>query len=107
MTNLEIVGATLSKIKNVNGGITLDMISDMINAGLEAPIISRAQITRAMRDQSLAVKVSAGVWRIKGRATNKPVAAMVYPRYIRTDAGLNKREMKKLQIRVKRALTNV
>lgn len=109
MTNIEIVRTALTRIKNVSNGVTLDMIFDDTNAGLETSIITRDQIKRSMRtieNDHNVISVDTGVWRIKGRyAGNVFGVSNTYPRYVKTDVGLNKREMKKFMIRNKRAIS--
>lgn len=105
---MEIIRNALGKIKNVNNGVTLDMLFDAINQDDTNPILTRDQIKRAMRvveNDSNVQSISTGVWRIKGRYVgNVSGVADIYPRYVSVDYGLNKREMKKLQIRQKRAM---
>lgn len=70
MTNRDIVSNALSRIKNVSGGVDIDSLFDFINAGnMNAPILSRDQIRKAMTNRKNVIKIDRGVWRIKGRST--------------------------------------
>jgi copper chaperone CopZ len=71
MTIKSIVTDVTRSLKNVNGGVDIDMIREEVNA-IDSSI-SVAQIKRALRDVPY-VKVidqKNGIYRIKGRATPK------------------------------------
>jgi hypothetical protein len=68
MTNVEMVKASLKKIKNVDGGISLDDLFSAVNGSHDVtPLLTRKQISATIKSIKSLVRVGDGIYHLKGR----------------------------------------